>query len=136
MSTPHIEDQLRVLVVDDDPVTNKVVTKYLTRFGHRVHSAEDGPAALALFQSGEYDAVISDIMMPEMDGWQLAAALRAVAPEVPILMITGYSAGGGSWNQEDLKSRGVAALLNKPIDFEHLLGLLEDIKQRKKGNKR
>ncbi len=135
MSTHLVEDQLRVLVVDDDPLTNKVVTRYLTRYGHRVRSAEDGQAALAMFQAGEYDAVISDIMMPKMDGWQLAAALHAVAPELPILMITAYSAGGGSWNQEALKSRGVDALLNKPIDFQHLLGLLEDIKLRKKGNK-
>ena len=106
MSTDNVEDQLRVLVVDDDPQTNKIVTKYLTRYGHQVHSAEDGQAALEMFQPGEYDAVISDIMMPGMDGWQLAAALRSVAPELPILMITGYSAGGGSWNQEALKSRG------------------------------
>ena len=132
MSTENAAGQLSVLVVDDDPMVNRLVTKFATQQGYRVDSAFDGDHALRIFEAGKYDVVISDIRMPRMDGWQLAAALQKTAPGIPVLLITAYTnPGGGAWNQAFLKQHGILALLGKPIDFLHLGGLLGDIKRKK-----
>lgn len=136
MSSQAIEDQLRVLVVDDEPALNSVFARYLTRHGYRVQVAEDGQHALEMFRPGAYDAVISDILMPRMDGWQLAAALQGIAPGLPILLMTGYSTGGGTWSQDALEQQGVVTLLDKPFELRFLLGFLEDVKRRKKGGRK
>jgi DNA-binding response OmpR family regulator len=76
-----------ILVVDDEPEITDVVRKYLERDGYRVVSAADGRAALAEFHNEKPHLVILDLMLPEIDGWEVARQIRA-AGTVPIIMLT------------------------------------------------
>ena len=119
---------MSVLVVDDDRAVNKVVTRFLTKGNYTVDSAYDGLEALRMFRPSEHDLVISDIVMPNMNGWELTAALRAQNPRLPIVLVTGYSSnGGGAWNKSFLQKQGVVAVLNKPFDLDFLGNIVEDI---------
>lgn len=80
-----------ILVVDDDGHIREVVEFALTRAGHTVHTATDGMAAYARLTRGDIDAVVLDIVMPEMDGLEVCRKVRALAPPagaVPILFLS------------------------------------------------
>jgi signal transduction histidine kinase/DNA-binding response OmpR family regulator len=82
----------RVLVVDDTPMVRSTVRKLLEHDGARVEVAEDGEAALARFDADPpFDAVVLDVTMPGMDGLAVLEALRARAPELPVVMMSGYA---------------------------------------------
>lgn len=122
---------LAVLLVDDDRAVNNVLRRYLTKQGYQVDSAFDGLEAVRMFQPDTHDVVISDIMMPHMNGWQLVEALRARAPRVPVLLITGFS-NTGTWNKEFLSKQGILALLNKPFDMNYIAKVLKDLADTKR----
>lgn len=77
---------MKVLLVDDDPAILEVLEGYLTGAGFQVLKAEDGAEALALFPQA--DLVILDLMLPEVDGFQVAQAIRQARPELPLLLLT------------------------------------------------
>ncbi|MDQ7842002.1 MAG: response regulator transcription factor [bacterium] len=76
-----------ILVVDDEPEITDIVRKYLERDGYHVVSAADGRAALAAFMHEKPNLVILDLMLPEVDGWEVARQIRA-AGGTPIIMLT------------------------------------------------
>jgi CheY-like chemotaxis protein len=81
----------RVLVVDDEPAVLGVVSRTLQRLGYRIASAGQGEEALALLERDtDFDLVLSDVVMPRMDGRALRRAGRARFPRVPVLLMTGY----------------------------------------------
>jgi len=80
----------QILVVDDEPKMRRVLEIMLQKMGHRVLAAGNGVEALALFQANSVDLVITDLRMPEMDGIELLAALRAQASDVPVMVITAH----------------------------------------------
>ena len=80
----------QILVVDDEPKMRRVLEIMLQKMGHRVLGAGNGVEALALFQANSVDLVITDLRMPEMDGIELLAALRAQASDVPVMVITAH----------------------------------------------
>jgi signal transduction histidine kinase len=82
---------LRILVVDDQPVLTEILAETLSRDWHHVSTASNGRQALELFDREEFDLVITDKAMPEMNGDQLAAALKGRSPETPVIMLTGFS---------------------------------------------
>jgi CheY-like chemotaxis protein len=90
MAAPKVKTQ-RILVVDDEPFVCDAVKMMLTFDGHQVQTANSGKEALTLFEPGKYDLVITDFAMPEMKGDELAAAIKARAPEQPVVMITAYA---------------------------------------------
>jgi DNA-binding response OmpR family regulator len=77
----------RVLLVDDDPTLLRFVGEFLTSEGYTVHTADRGEKALKAFYHNRPDLVILDIMMPGMDGWEVAARVREMA-ETPIILLT------------------------------------------------
>ena len=81
-----------ILVVDDEPVIRDLLRRMLGREGHRVLVATSGPAAVEriLGYGGPLDLVLTDVMMPEMNGLELAEQLRRLRPEVPVLFMSGY----------------------------------------------
>jgi CheY-like chemotaxis protein len=83
--------KLRILVVDDEPAVGDTVKMLLNIDGHEVETANNSTEALGLFESGRFDLVFTDFAMPGMNGHQLAAAIKAGAPEQPIVMITGHA---------------------------------------------
>ena len=83
--------QRRILVVDDEPLVCDAVRMMLDFDGHQVKTAASGKEALAMFQEGQFDLVITDFEMPGMKGDELAAAIKAQAPNQPVVMITAYA---------------------------------------------
>ena len=78
----------RILVVDDDPTVSEVVQAYLRRFGMEADCAGDGPTALALAAATPPDLVILDLMLPGIDGLEVCRRLRALRPDLPVIMLT------------------------------------------------
>jgi CheY-like chemotaxis protein len=82
---------LRILVVDDQPVLAEIIAEMLSRDWHRVATAGDGREALEKFDREDFDVVITDKAMPEVNGDQLAAAIKGRSPKTPVIMLTGFS---------------------------------------------
>jgi DNA-binding response OmpR family regulator len=78
----------RILVVDDDPTVSDVVRRYLERAGLAVTLAADGPAGLRAYEAARPDLVVLDLMLPGLDGLEVARRLRAGPDETPIVMLT------------------------------------------------
>jgi len=83
-------DTGRILIVDDDEPGRSVLSEYFAGFGHEVVTASDGDDALTKFVPGRFDCVISDLMMPKMDGLELLKRIRMQDSLVFFLMITGF----------------------------------------------
>lgn len=107
----------RVLVVDDEPFVCDAVRMMLSFDGHQVETASSARQALELFEVGKFDLVITDFAMPMMKGDELAAAIKALAPNQPVVMITAYAE---MLQAEGVPLRGVDLLINKPFLLENL----------------
>lgn len=113
-----------VLLVDDEEMIRMVGRDILTRHGYRVLLASDGTEAMALVaqQIGKVHLVITDIMMPYMDGVALVRGLRKLVPEVKIMACSGLASGVTMTNKVDeLKRLGVFPVLHKPFTARKLL---------------
>jgi CheY-like chemotaxis protein len=103
-----------VLVVDDDEGVRGLIRRVLEGAGYQVWEAADGLQALGFLMQGVVDAVVTDIRMPKMDGWELATHLAGMSPRLPILFISGYDAHAGTANLW-------GPILPKPFAAEALL---------------
>lgn len=127
-SKPPETNKLSVLVIDDDRAFNDILCEFLTLEGYKAEAAFDGVEAMRMFRPAEHNVIMSDVAMPHMNGWELVAALRVRAPEIPIVLITGY--GSGNWNENYLRKQGVVAVLSKPLDMTHLANILRGVAAR------
>ena len=82
-------DPVRVLVIDDEAVLRGLLQDMLAACGYRADVAESGAAGLARYQAERYRAVITDLLMPEMNGFEVVTALRTIDPAVRVIMLTG-----------------------------------------------
>ncbi|HEC32201.1 MAG TPA: response regulator, partial [Deltaproteobacteria bacterium] len=80
-----------VLVVDDSEVIRKGIAEKLSSFGFDVSEAADGDEALMLARSAKFDVVISDIVLPKVDGIKVLKFFRENCPDVPVILITGHA---------------------------------------------
>ena len=112
----------RILVVDDDPNTTRLVRLYLQRDGHVVSTAADGLEALQIAREKHPDLIVLDIMMPKMDGVELCRVLRQES-DVPIIMLTGF---GDMMNALGEKPE-VDAVLSKPITGNKLFCAIAEV---------
>jgi CheY-like chemotaxis protein len=114
-----------VLVVDDEAEVRAMTEQTLTQHGYQVVSVTNGKEALDLISShpGNIEAVITDLMMPVMDGMALARHLRQGHPRLPIIAVTGWAQEGF---QAKLKDLGVQSFLQKPFSSEELLTSLRN----------
>jgi CheY-like chemotaxis protein len=113
-----------VLVVEDESVLRDMTREILERNGYAVLTAGDGEAALTLSQTfdGTIDVLLTDVVMPRMQGTELADALRLQRPDVVVVYMTGYA-------KEAFRERGVRpiALVEKPVSEETLLDVIQSI---------
>jgi anti-sigma regulatory factor (Ser/Thr protein kinase) len=91
---------LHVLVVDDEQRVRDMISTYLTTDGHTFQVATNGQDGLDKFNASMFDVVITDQAMPEMNGVQLAKAIKKIAPNKPIIMLTGF----GDMMKDDIPS--------------------------------
>jgi len=125
-TTQQREGRRSALVVDDVIDVTEMLSVLLTHAGYQVVTAGSASAALAAARSQHFDVIISDIGMPEMNGYDLARALRAL-PEyqnVPLVAVTGYSMFD---DRERSLNSGFTAHMTKPIDPRALLDLIEKL---------
>ncbi len=113
-----------ILVVDDEPSILEVAKDILVRRGYRVLTAADGTEAIALIaqNQGKVHLVITDIMMPFMDGVALVRSLRRMEPGVKIIACSGLASGASMVNKVDeLRRLGVPPIMHKPFTADKLL---------------
>jgi two-component system, OmpR family, response regulator len=109
---------IRILIVEDDPRIQMLLFKFLTRQGFEVIKADHGRQGLDMFKQEHVDLVITDVMMPLMDGHDLVRAIRAYDKTVPLLMLTALGALQDKTNGFE---GGVDDYMVKPIDLDELL---------------
>jgi CheY-like chemotaxis protein len=110
----------RILVVDDERMVRTILVKLLSLKGHDVEQAASGSEALSIIESQEFDVVFTDLGMPEMNGRQLARALRRKCPELPIVLLTGDTNVGEPGEDVDV-------VLAKPFKIDQLEATIQDL---------
>ena len=83
---------IRILLAEDDTVMREYLTRALERSGYAVTAVDRGTAALPLIQAEHFDLLLTDIVMPEMDGIELAQKVADIAPAMRVMFITGFAA--------------------------------------------
>ncbi len=116
-----------MLVVDDEPGMTRALRRGLTAEGFVVEIAHDGPTGLQAARFGEFDAVLLDIMLPGMSGYDVVRTLRAEDNWVPVLMV---SAKDGEYDQADGLDCGADDYLVKPVSFVVLVARLRALLRR------
>lgn len=107
----------RILVVDDDESIRLMLKDYFAGFGYDVVAAGDGEDALKKFSPGKFDCVISDLMMPKIDGISLLKKIKSLDKKVFFLMITGYPSID---NAIDAIKEGAYDYITKPFHMEDM----------------
>jgi two-component system response regulator MprA len=118
---------MRILVVEDEREMSSLLKNGLQEERHSVVVACDGETGLNLAQGSEFDAIVLDVMLPRMDGFEVARRLRAVENHTPILMLTARDAVSDVARGLDL---GVDDYLTKPFSFVELLARLRAVARR------
>jgi two-component system, OmpR family, phosphate regulon response regulator OmpR len=121
----------RILLIEDDKRLAEMVKNYLGEFGFSVTAAHSGGAGIALFRRDSFDALILDLMLPDMDGLEVCRQIRADA-EARILMLT---ARGDAMDRIVGLEMGADDYLAKPFEPRELLARLRSILRRAKGDR-
>lgn len=122
---------MKLLIVDDDPHIRELMRLFLENEGFELVEAENGLAALTLIEEEGIALVILDVMMPEMDGWQLVKKIRSFNEELPLLMVT---AKGESTDKIKGFHLGTDDYLSKPFDPLELVMRVKALLKRAKIN--
>ncbi len=120
--------KLRVLFVDDEPVIRKLMEKELTRMGHQTTIREDGRAAIAELDRNSFDVVITDLRMPEINGWGVIEHLKRVAPETEFLICTAH---GDVDDAIRALREGAYDFLPKPLQLFEVAASLQRIGEKR-----
>lgn len=112
----------RILVIDDDPGVVSFLRRGLSLEGFEVQAAEEGPQALELFERFPPDLVLLDRRMTGMGGLEVLARIRALRPEVPVVILSGSDPEPG-----EPARLGVQAYLLKPVQFDTLVATLRSL---------
>lgn len=119
---------LRILLAEDTPANQKLVSRILNKRGHTVEVVDNGRRAVELVQQEDFDVVLMDVQMPVMDGFQATKAIRAIQDpgksRLPILAMTAHAMKG---DQDRCLEAGMDAYVSKPINNRELVRVLESL---------
>jgi len=118
---------MNLLIVEDEARMSDLLRKGLTEEGHNATCASDGAEGLAMAKSYEFDVIILDVMMPKLNGYELARRLRAEKVRTPILMLTAKDSVPDIVKGLDL---GADDYMTKPFSFDELVARLRAVKRR------
>ncbi len=110
-----------VLVADDDSSIRAALAEALAASGFTVRQVESGCQALAVFSRDRPDAIVSDVYMPNGDGFEILEQVAGSYPRVPVILVSGQTHPG---DRERAISGGAAAYLTKPVGVRELVGTL------------
>jgi len=126
------ERSLRVLLAEDNPVNQTLAIKILERLGHKVQVVNNGKEAIGRAQGEEFDFILMDVQMPEMDGLEATTAIRAAeagtGKHLPIVAMTAHAMKG---DREKCLSAGMDGYLSKPIRIDELKQAIFRAKQKR-----
>ena len=125
MKLPH-DAQKGVLVVDDDPEARRQLRKLLTANGYAVTEADNGRVARELLAERDVNLVVTDIFMPECDGFELIAAIRDMPQPVPVIAMSDHESWTGLGFFDAANDLGAAAVIEKPFRATALLRLVRE----------
>ena len=121
---------MKILVVEDERDLNRIITKHLKKNNYSVDSCFDGQEALDFISYSEYDLIITDIMMPNVDGYEFIDKLRANKNNTPVIMLTAKD------TLEDkivVLDSGADDYIVKPFEFDELLARIRVLMRRNYG---
>ncbi|MBX7480979.1 cell cycle two-component system response regulator CpdR [Qipengyuania qiaonensis] len=107
----------RILLAEDDDAMRVYLERALVSAGYRVDAVDRGTAAVPLLEDGDYDLLLSDIVMPEMDGIELAQRCNEVSPQTKVMFITGFAAVTLKASREQPHAK----VLSKPFHLRDLV---------------
>ena len=126
------KESANILVVDDDEKIREICTKYLTKVGHEVSTAERAEDAISQINDRNFDIVLTDIRMPGIPGDVLIGKLKKVRPELAVVVMTGYPTMELAI---DAVGKGVYEFLTKPFKLAELQATVEKVLQRRSEEK-
>jgi len=113
-----------ILIVDDSRDLTHVIADFLSINGYQVHTAHNGHDALERMGKEHIDIVVSDIHMPGMDGFTLMTEIKTKYPDIPVILITGFSVGDA---QKIAFEKGANAFVAKPFRLKDLKQVIESV---------
>jgi len=113
-----------ILIVDDSRDLTHVIADFLSINGYQVHTAHNGHDALERMGKEHIDIVVSDIHMPGMDGFTLMTEIKTKYPDIPVILITGFSIGDA---QKIAFEKGANAFVAKPFRLKDLKQVIESV---------
>jgi signal transduction histidine kinase/ActR/RegA family two-component response regulator len=114
----------RILIADDEFNVRQALGELLIALGHEVVEAHNGREAIARFEAGTFDMVFTDLGMPDLSGWEVAAEIRRQNADVPIVLVTGW---GNQIDATEARARGVTRVVAKPFTVQKVSSLIAEI---------
>lgn len=118
----------KVLIAEDSSVIQNLTKKILQMQNYQIFSAKNGLKVLQMLEKDDFDIILMDINMPQMDGMECAQKIRALEDskkaQVPIVAITGNAK---NFSMEDFKSVGINDYLQKPLNFDKLVDVVKNL---------
>jgi PAS domain S-box-containing protein len=114
----------RILVIDDEPEIADVLKDVLVAHGHQVMVALSGRKGVELAERETLDLVFTDLGMPDMTGWEVAARIGACRPELPVALVTGWAS---SLDENEVLRKGIAAVVHKPFEIDEVARATREI---------
>lgn len=114
----------RIILAEDDSSMRKFLARSMEKAGHEVIAVSNGSNALPMIYEGGYDLLLTDIVMPEMDGIELAQKAMAVAPHIKVMFITGFAAVALEGQNEAIQNTRV---FSKPFHLKDILKQIDNL---------
>lgn len=118
-----------ILVVDDRLEDRQLFAEILADKNYQVTTAKDGHEAIEMVKKDDFGIIFLDVKMPGIDGVETFEQIHAIRPDIPVIMVTGYSV------EEILKEtvdKGAYACLHKPVDMDNIIQIVEEVRNNKK----
>ena len=116
----------KVLIVDDEELVLDVLQRILLRLGYNTAISTSGDSALANYDKHVFDLVVMDVIMPKINGFQIAREMKRIRPDQKIVMITGMGTSAAK-ARADFEKVAVNEVLSKPFTFENVKSVLTKV---------
>lgn len=121
--------RLSTLIVEDEPINQQILKAILTKLGHKTTVASDGYSAMGLMTSMDFDVILMDVQMPDLDGLETTRIIRSSkkyeeVKRIPIIALTAYAMAG---DREKCMEAGMDYYLSKPVDVKALVKILKTL---------
>jgi CheY-like chemotaxis protein/HPt (histidine-containing phosphotransfer) domain-containing protein len=128
---------IRLLLAEDNPTNQKVAKLMLEKYGYDVHSVANGREALEAMARADYDLVLMDVQMPEMDGIEATVKIReqerVAGRSIPIVAMTAHAMAG---DRDRCLAAGMDEYVAKPVDYSELVAIIERLIRSRNGEKK